>query len=195
MRRRRQCAATPAALSGSERWQCQRLVDHDGPHKASCSDRSTTHCSWKDGGIGAYHTLPGTVRFRPPFWTPERRYRAGGWAVSVLLALTLWWAWSLAAAVGFLVVELFASVRRSHFVDVGRFTAGVWRPATPTAPSLIFGVAFAMHGEGRTAKRAGLQVILGPVVVGVFSLMPRSEWPAYERSRAAFKARQKGPRS
>lgn len=58
----------------------------------------------------------------------------------------------------------------------------------PAAPPLIFGIGWAMHGEGR---KAGLEVILGPVVVGVFSLVPRSEWPAYKRSQAAFEALQK----
>lgn len=106
----------------------------------------------------------------------------------------MWRYTSLVSAVTFLGLELLLSVRRAHFVDPGRFTAGVW-PVSPAAPPLIFGVGFAMHGEGRNAKKAGLEVVLGPVVVGAFALVPRSEWTAYKRSQVAFTAQQKEPRS
>jgi hypothetical protein len=81
------------------------------------------------------------------------------------------------------------SFRRPRFVDLGRYTAGAW-PVTPTAPPLIFALAWVTHGEGPNAKIAGLEIVVGPVVVGAYSLVPRSEWPAYKRSQAAFKALQ-----
>lgn len=117
-------------------------------------------------------------------------YRVAEWIALVLGALFLWWSCSLVTAVVFVALELLLLARRAHFVDVGRFTAGVW-PVNPAGPSLIFGVAWAFHGEGRNAKKAGLEVIVGPVVIGVFSLVPRAEWPAYKRTHAEFVAEQK----
>ncbi|MGX1268028.1 hypothetical protein [Streptomyces phaeoluteigriseus] len=118
----------------------------------------------------------------------------GPWALLGPIAYLLWQYASPTTALVFVALELLISVRRPRFVDLGRFTAGVW-PVTPAAPPLIFGVAWATHGEGRNAKIAGLEVILGPVVVGAFSLVPRREWPAYKRSQAAFKAMQEERRS
>ncbi|MGW6792382.1 hypothetical protein [Streptomyces chartreusis] len=154
MRRRRQCPAIPAALVGSQSQQCQRLVDHDGPHKASYSDRSTMHYSWEGDAtsIFGFQTLPGTVRFRSPFWTPQRRSRADEWTVSVLIALVLGWCWSLSAAAGFLVLELFTSIRRPHFVDVGRFTAGVYLVRRDNYPA-FFAIGFTRYGPEAPAAR------------------------------------------
>ncbi|MFE4580164.1 hypothetical protein [Streptomyces chartreusis] len=115
---------------------------------------------------------------------------AGEWTVLVLAACLLWRYVSVTTAATYLALQLLLSVRRAHFVDVGRFTVGVW-PVTPTAPALLFGIAFATHGEGWNAKKAGLEVVLGRVVVGAFSLVPRSEWAAYQRSQALFAAQQK----
>ncbi|MBK3639517.1 hypothetical protein [Streptomyces sp. MBT33] len=176
MRRRRQCPAVPAALVGSQGWRCQRLVDHEGPHKASYSDRSTMHYSWEDcaTSIFEYQTLPGTVRFRAPFWTPQRRYRTGEWTVSVLIALALWWVWSETAAAVFLVLELFTSIRRAHFVAVGRFTAGVYLVRRDNYPA-FFAIGFARYGPEANAKRSGLQVVVGRLSLIVCALFPRDE--------------------
>ncbi|MFD3309367.1 hypothetical protein [Streptomyces sp. NPDC058656] len=140
--------------------------------------------------------FPGTVWFhRPDRVRIGKTARfLGEWTALGLLAALLWWGDSWVTAAVFLALDVLLSVRRAHFVDLGRFTAGVW-PVTPAAPSVIFGVAFALHGEGQNAKRAGIEIILGPVVVGAFSLVPRSEWPAYKRSQAAFDAWQKERRS
>jgi hypothetical protein len=137
--------------------------------------------------------LPGTVWFHRPDRAAQVGKTArilGEWTAYGLVAALLWWSDSWVTAAVFFALELLLSVRRAHIVDLGRFTAGVW-PVSPAAPPLIFGVGFAMHGEGRNAKKAGIEVFLGPVVVGAFSLVPRSEWPAYKRSQAAFTAQQK----
>ncbi|MEU0429769.1 hypothetical protein ABZ235_40620 [Streptomyces canus] len=192
MKRRRQCPAIPAALVGSQGWRCQRLVDHDGPHKASYSDRSTMHYSWEGDAtsIFGYQTLPGTVRFRSPFWTPQRRYRAGEWTVSLLIALALGWCWSLSAAAVFLVLELFTSIRRAHFVDVGRFTAGVYLVRRDNYPA-FFAIGFARYRPEANAKRSGLQVVVGRLSLIVCALLPRSEWADYQHRKAEREARRK----
>ncbi|AIS02589.1 hypothetical protein [Streptomyces glaucescens] len=140
--------------------------------------------------------LHGTVWFHRPDRTRVKQtaWLLAPWALLGSIAYLLWRYSSPAAAVVFVALELLMSVRRPRFVDLGRFSVGVW-PVTPAAPPLIFGIAWATHGEGRNAEIAGLEVILGSVVVGAFFIVPRSEWPAYKRSQAAFKAQQKGRRS
>ncbi|WP_411147425.1 hypothetical protein [Streptomyces sp. A30] len=191
MKRRRQCPAIPAALVGSQGWRCQRLVDHDGPHKASYSDRSTMHYSWEGDatGIFGYQTLPGIVRFRSPFWTPQRRYRAGEWTVSLLITLVLGWCWSLRAAAVFLVLELFTSIR-AHFVDVGRFTAGVYLVRRDNYPA-FFAIGFARYGPEANSKRSGLQVVVGGLSLIVCALLPRGEWADYQHRKAEREALRK----
>ncbi|MFC9280885.1 hypothetical protein [Streptomyces collinus] len=188
MKRRRQCAAIPAALVGSQGWRCQRLVDHAGPHKASYSAQSTMHYSWEDGAtsIFGYQTLPGTVRFRTPFWTPQRRYRAGEWTVSLLVALGLWRYWSAAAAAVFLVLELCTSIRRAHFVDVGRFTAGV---VVGPRLNFLFGIAFTRYG--RQDRLSGFEVMIGRRSLIVCALLPRAEWADYKHRAAQREALRK----
>jgi hypothetical protein len=189
MRRRRQCTTWSCFAVDV---QCQRLAKHDGPHGASPTPTYDRHWSWTDGDPNAITVLPGTVWFHRPDRTRVKKAARllGEWTVHGLVAALLWWGDSWVAAAVFLALELLLSVRRARFVDLGRFTAGVW-PVTPAAPPLIFGVAWALHGEGRNARKAGLEVILGPVVIGAFSLVPRAEWPAYKRSQAAFVAQQK----
>ncbi|MFE7072600.1 hypothetical protein ACFU96_21215 [Streptomyces sp. NPDC057620] len=193
MRRRRQCTTWSCSAVDV---QCQRLARHDGPHGASPTSTYERHWSWSDGDPDAIEVLPGTVWFHPPDRARHAKTarRLGEWTALGLFAALLWWADSWATAFVFLALEMLLSVRRARFVDLGRFTAGVWR-VTKVAPPVIFGVAFVLHGEGRNAKKAGIEIILGPVVVGAFSLMPRSEWPAYKRSQAAFDAQQKERRS
>ncbi|MFJ1552763.1 hypothetical protein [Streptomyces mirabilis] len=188
MRRRRQCAAVPASFVGSQGWRCQRLVDHDGPHKASYSERSTMHYSWRDGAtsIFGYQTLPGTVRFR----SPQRQYRAGEWTVSVLIALTLGWCWSLTAAAVFLVLELFTSIRQAHFVHAGRFTAGVFLVRRDNYPA-FFAVGFNRYGPEADAKRNGLQVVVGRLALIVCTLLPRDEWAGFQHRAAQREALRK----
>lgn len=196
MKRRRQCPAIPAGFANGLR--CQLVLGHEGFHKASHSEESSAHFAWGYSAIGIfeYHVLPGTVRFRQPRARVAKAARlAGEWTALLGATLAVWLCSSLGAAVVFLGLRVLMDVRRPHFIDVGRFTAGVW-PASPAAPPLIFGIGWARHGEGRDAKKAGFEVIIGGVVVGVFSLVPRSEWPAYKRAQAAFHAtKRKGRRS
>ncbi|MFG2761519.1 hypothetical protein [Streptomyces wuyuanensis] len=191
LRRLRQC---PARTSFELNLQCQRTGGHEGPHKASPSERSLVHYSWTDPpahlawtGV-TYELLSGTVRYGPDRpATPTVAYRAGEWAVDLVVAVVWWLMWGPAAAIGFLALTRLLSVRRPRFVDVGRFTVGVW-PVTYDAPPLIFGIAWLRRGEGRSAEKCGLEVVIGRVVVGAFSLESRKEW---KRSRAEFRARQR----
>ncbi|QOV40202.1 hypothetical protein IM697_18445 [Streptomyces ferrugineus] len=194
MKRRRQCPARPKWYIG-DRWQCQRLAEHDGPHQASYSKKSRAHLSWRDGDDRFdYETLPGTVRYRLPFWTADRIVRSIEWAAYAVITFTLWRCWSLSAAAGFLVAELLLSVRRSHFLDFGRFILGVWR-VPPTAPAPILGIGWVLHGKDRAGPKAGLDLVIGRVAMGAFTLMPRKEWAEYKRNKAERRAREAGATS
>lgn len=155
--------------------QCQRLTKHDGPHKASLSDHSTTHHSWTDSADPfSYKTLPGTVRYRPA-GTPSRAYLAGEWALDLALAALLWFTASATSALVFLVLTRLLSVRRPHFVDVGRFTADLFLVSRRNYPP-FFAIGFARYGPEPDAGRSGLQVIVGRVSLMVCALLPRDEW-------------------
>lgn len=178
--KRRQCSAESSAV----RLRCQRLVDHEGPHKASNRKRATVHCSWEDEATSTEHRiLSGAVYYRPPFRSAPTAYRVGEWTVSLAVALGLWWCWSLTTAVVFFVGELLLAVRRPHFVDFGRFTVGVW-PVPPTAPAPIIGLGWMLHGEDRTGPKAGLELVVGRAAVAAFALMTRTEWAEFKRNRA-----------
>lgn len=112
------------------------------------------------------------------------------WTAPALVALFLgWWA-SLTTGITYLALLALLSVRRPRFVDVGRFTAGVWHvPPGPNTP--IIGLFWNRHGIGPSAPKAGLDLVIGKYGMGVFALMPRSKWPAYKQARAAQRARRK----
>jgi hypothetical protein len=186
MIRRRQCPAVATVVIGADRWRCQRLLEHDGPHEASWSDRSAWHYAWEDGATSVfdYKMLRGTVRFRTPFWTPQRRNRAALVALSASIAASLWWAISLTAAVVYLVVDLHTSTRRPHFVDIGRFTAGVYPNRRDNFPP-GFAIGFARYGPEADASRSGLALTIGRLSLIACALLPRAEW-------ADFQARQAG---
>ncbi|MEU1273478.1 hypothetical protein [Streptomyces sp. NPDC005799] len=142
------------------------------------------HYSWEDGATIAEHRLlSGTVFYRSPFWSAPTAYRAGEMTVSVTVALGLWCCWSLTTSVVFLIGDLLLSVRRPHFFDLGRFTAGIW-PVSPTARAPIIGLGWMLHGDDRTAPKAGLELVIGRVAVAAYTLMPRKEWAEYKRNRA-----------
>ncbi|MFF4543671.1 hypothetical protein ACFY1J_05400 [Streptomyces sp. NPDC001406] len=184
---RRQCSSWALSSVGL---RCQRRAGHDEPHGASYSARSTMHHSWADGAdFFGYRWLPGTIRYRPTL-TRSRAFRVGEWTVSVLLALLLWWAVSLVTAIVFLIGELWLSVRRPHFVDVGRFTAGVFFVSRKNSPP-SFAVGFTRYGPEADARRSGLQVSIGRRSLMVCALLPRDEWADYKRRNAEREARRK----
>ncbi|MFB7414834.1 hypothetical protein ACFC18_21945 [Streptomyces sp. NPDC056121] len=189
MKRRRQCPAIPTGLIGADRWRCQRLVDHAGRHEASKSDRSAWHYAWSDGAtsIFDYKMLHGTVRFPAPFWTPRRRYRAAEVAMSAVSAAALWWAFSLYAVCMFLLADLHTSIRRSHFVDVGRFTVGVYCNRRDNYPP-GFAIGFARYGPEAGAPRSGLTVTIGRLTLIACVLLPRAEWADFQ-ARPAYGGR------
>ncbi|GAA5070711.1 hypothetical protein [Streptomyces similanensis] len=126
--------------------------------------------------------------------TPENRclpWRIGAFVFHLGWAGLLWESFSPLCALVFLVLTLAGSIRRARFVDVGRFTAGVWR-ASPAAPPVIVGIAWVLHHDGR--KKAGVEIVVGSVCMGVFALMPRSEWPSYKRRKAESEERREGRR-
>ncbi|GAA2439419.1 hypothetical protein [Streptomyces glaucus] len=191
-RRQRQC---PVWSCFFFTLQCQRLAGHQGAHAASGSERHERHWAWTDEDPHTIDHLPGTVRFPRP--GPSRVGKAarflGEWTANALIAALLWQWVSLGSALVYLVVQVLLSAQRSHFVDFGRFTVGVW-PASPNVPPAIFAISWLWHGQGRNAKRAGLEVVLGRVSVGAHALAPRKEWAASKRERAALRAAQKGHR-
>jgi hypothetical protein len=168
MRRQRQCPT----WSGFEiDVQCQRLARHEGPHRASARAAAQSYRSWSDANPKTVELLPGTVWFDHPL--PPRAAKAARFLGELTgLVVVLWWlTQSVTAAVVYFAMQVLLCVQRSHFVDVGRFTAGVWL-VNLTAPRLIFGVAWMFHGEGRSAKKAGLEVVLGPRCPG--RVLPRA---------------------
>ncbi|OVZ99550.1 hypothetical protein B9W64_37800 [Streptomyces sp. CS159] len=132
-----------------------------------------------------------TNRHCPPD-KPCLALRCGEAAFTVGCAGLLWMAFSPLCALVYFVLSLLTSVRRAHFVDVGRFTAGVWR-ATPAAPPVILGIAWILHADGQ--KKAGIEFMISGVSAAVFALAPRSEWPEHKRLLDRCKALQKGRRS
>lgn len=182
MKRRLQCPARPTGYT-ENRWQCQCITQHQSPHKASYSNKSRSHVSWKDeDSVFEHESLPGTIRYRPPIWTTVRALRNLEWAVYLWLTAGLWRYLSPAAAAGFFVA-LLLSVRRTHFLDFGRFTVGVWRIA-PTSPAPIVGIGWMLHGKDRTGPKAGLDMVIGRVGMGAFALMRREEWAEFKRDKA-----------
>lgn len=182
---RRQCS-TPAAALGKQ-WTCQRLAGHQGPHEASYSKRSTMHYAWNDGDLlPAYRLLSGTVR-----WKRSLASRLGVGTAAALFygipAALLFVGLSPLAASVFLVMSAWLSIDRARFVDLGRFTVGVWRvPLTSPAP--IIGLGWMLHGKDRTGPKAGLDFVLGGRAIAVFTLMPRKEWAEHKRRLAKWPA-------
>jgi hypothetical protein len=181
--RRRQCLTWAKREVGL---QCQRRARHDGPHQASFSDRSGTHFEWNDGANRfGYEVHPGTVRYRPG--TPSLAYRLGEWTASVLFfgafGTLMWVIGSPVAAVTYCLVVMLLSVQRPHFVDVGRFTAGVFLVPQRNFPP-FFAIGFARYGPEPDAGRSGLQVIIGRRSLMVCALLPRTEWVEFQRRTA-----------
>lgn len=144
--------------------------------------------------------LAGQLLLNWPWGSQRTRRRVHFWSTWAAIGIVCWLLWHdmghpVLACGLFLLYALLSLPRRgrARYVDFGRFTVGAW-PVTPTAPLLIFGIGWSRHGDGPRAKKAGLEIILGRVVVGAFSLVPRAEWPAYKRSQAAFAAQQKEAR-
>ncbi|QFG13345.1 membrane protein [Streptomyces phage Gilgamesh] len=115
--------------------------------------------------------------------------RLGEAAWTIGWTVLLWTVVSPLCALVYFALSLLTSVRRAHFVDVGRFTAGVWT-ASPAAPPVIFGVAWILHSDGR--KKAGIEVMISGVSAAVFALASRADWPEHKRLLDRCKARQKG---
>ncbi|MFJ7004212.1 hypothetical protein ACIQWY_29905 [Streptomyces albidoflavus] len=118
-----------------------------------------------------------------------RAARLMGHAVVAAPGVVLLWVFvSESAAVLYLLLEALQCVGRSHFVDVGRFTAGVW-PVTPSSPPVLAGIGWVRHGDGRAGPKAGVQVVLCNVVMAVFAYMPRDMWAEYRKDQAKARAR------
>ncbi|PNG22322.1 hypothetical protein [Streptomyces cahuitamycinicus] len=183
MIRRRQC---PTWSKREIDLQCQRRARHDGPHQASFSDRHPSHFQWENGANRfGYEVRPGTVRYRPG--TPSLAYRFGEWTASVLFfgvfGTLLWAMCSPVAAVTYCLVVALLSVQRPHFVDIGRFTAGVFLVPQRNFPP-FFAIGFARYGPETDAGRSGLQVIIGRRSLMVCALLPRAEWAEFQRRSA-----------
>ncbi|WP_328736593.1 hypothetical protein [Streptomyces bobili] len=189
--RRRQCPTWSKPEIGL---QCQRRAQHDGPHQASFSDGSPSHFVWKDGDNRfGYEVRRGTVRYRPD-GTPSLAYRLGEWTASVLFfgvfGTLMWVMCSPVAAVAYCLVVVLLSVQRPRFVDVGRFTVGVFLVPRRNYPP-FFAIGFAWYGPKPDAGRSVLQVTIGRGSLMVCALVPRAEWAEFQRRRAKRETRQK----
>ncbi|MFB8120562.1 hypothetical protein ACFC51_32450 [Streptomyces sp. NPDC055962] len=189
MRRRRQCPAWSGFAVGI---QCARLAKHDGLHGASPSADYGRHWSWPDDDPDHLDVLPGTVWFQSPASVAHSRtFRVGEWAGRVVGAAAFWYLFGPIDAAVYFGLDLLLSVRRPHFVDVGRFTAGVFLVSRRNYPP-IFAIGFTRYGPEANAERSGLQVILGPVSLMVCALLPRKDWADYQRRKAERAAQRKG---
>lgn len=119
---------------------------------------------------------------RRPFWGGPWKLRAGecavhGAALVILCLLGL----PVAASgffVGYLLLSLPLRVRRSRFLDFGRWTVGLWG----VHESVIVHIAFMRYRP--EARPCGLSVTVGRATVGFFALMPRGEWEAFKERGA-----------
>jgi hypothetical protein len=142
--------------------------------------------------------LPRVFRFPRPFWTEKRVRRASRALTVAFIALDLvlialaWYLWPVPYLVtaAYTVWMALTWVKRPHFLDFGRFTAGVW-PVRPDMNTPILGLFWARHGNGAKGPKAGLELVIGSHGMGVFALVPRSEWPAYKQAKAKRRARRK----
>jgi hypothetical protein len=110
-------------------------------------------------------------------------YQLGEWAMTLVTAAMLWLWVSLPAALAFFLLDLLLSIRRPHFLDLGRFTVGVC-----LGPRLkfLFGVAFTRYGE--EGRISGFEVLILRHSLMVCALLPRDEWVAFQRRMAERRA-------
>ncbi|MFK0279493.1 hypothetical protein ACIQVL_03330 [Streptomyces sp. NPDC090499] len=148
------------------------------------------HRSWHKN---VYEWRPGTALYAPRATT----YRIGWHGADILSVLGLWAFASVGAAASFAVLEVLLSIRQPRFVDLGRFTAGVWHVPYSAKPR-VFGIACGIDGGQRSRQRAGVQVVIGGVSLGVFALLDRYEWRQWKehlREQAAVRSDRKESRS
>ncbi|MET8717395.1 hypothetical protein ABZV52_29965 [Streptomyces sp. NPDC004735] len=107
--------------------------------------------------------------------------------MTLLGSAAIWYLFGLSDAAVYMGLSLLLSVRRPHFVDVGRFTAGVFLVSRRNYPP-IFAIGFTRYGPEADAPPNGLQVILGPVSLMMCSLLPRDEWADFQRRQAEREA-------
>jgi hypothetical protein len=194
-RRSGQCPAKPKGHVLLCRWRCQLGTGHDGPHRGSFF-YDKQHFVWTDGAtVLECGIRPGALRYRPLFWTPKR-FRAFTRAMDGLSIALAWLAWSLPwwCAAVYTVWVVLEWVKRPHFLDVGRFTAGIWH-VRPGCGTPILSLGWVRNGPGPAGPKAGLEMVIGDIGLGVFALMPRSEWPACKRAKAERRARAKERKS
>ncbi|MDV6291343.1 hypothetical protein R2F25_38680 [Streptomyces sp. UP1A-1] len=83
----------------------------------------------------------------------------------------------------YLALTLLWSVRRHHFLDLGRFTVGV---VVGPRVKILFGVALTRYGD--QGRVSGFEVMLLRHSLLVCALAPRDEWKAFQRRNAARRA-------
>ncbi|WP_371605033.1 hypothetical protein OG345_42200 (plasmid) [Streptomyces sp. NBC_01220] len=189
MKRRRRCQEWSGFAVDI---QCARLARHDGSHGASPSSDYGRHWAWSDADLDAITVLPGTVWFHetPAPGPRSRAFRVCEWVARALTGAGFWYlSGPLCAAVYFGLATLL-SVRRPHFVDVGRFTAGVFLVSRRNFPP-IFAFGFTRYGPQADALRSGLQIVFGPVSLMVCALLPRNEWADFQSRNAERAAKRK----
>ncbi|MBZ6253559.1 hypothetical protein KVH27_34995 [Streptomyces olivaceus] len=114
---------------------------------------------------------------------PSRAYRLGELACDLVVAALLWWLFSSITAIVFFGLTRLRAVRRHHFLDWGRFTAGV---IVGTHLKFLFGVALTRYASGGGV--CGLEVLIGRHSLIVCAFATRDEWEAFERRNAERRA-------
>ncbi|WP_130340462.1 hypothetical protein [Streptomyces sp. BK022] len=155
------------------------------------------HHSWSEGADRfGYQWLPGNVRFRKRECQALDKvsYGLGGLVVRVLMSAALWASGNPGAAAVFFVLDMLLSVRRPHFVDVGRFTVGVFLAVPRSNCEPFFSIGFTRHGPDAGAPANGLSIGFGRVVLMACTLLPRAEWKVFRAEQAERRAQRKGPR-
>ncbi|MET8696895.1 hypothetical protein ABZV65_30645 [Streptomyces bauhiniae] len=155
------------------------------------------HHSWPEGADRfGYQWLPGNVRFRKREQQILDRvsYGLGGFTARACMATVLWVSGNPCAAAVFFLLDLLLSVRRPHFVDIGRFTVGVFLAVPRSNCEPFFSIGFTRHGPDANAPANGLSIGFGRVVLMACTLLPRKEWKVFRAEQAERRAQRKGPR-
>ncbi|MFB6629970.1 hypothetical protein ACFCWY_08750 [Streptomyces sp. NPDC056362] len=157
--------------------ECQRPQRHRGPHRASPNGSEPMHRSWT--GF-TYEWRPGTA-WRRPYHSLDMFVGLGLGVAYVLVLMTYY---SLSSALTAAVVLMVLQTNQPHFVDFGRFSAGIWPEPRGEGSVSFFAIGRGIDGCRRAPHRSGLWISLGGVTVSVFAVLTRDEWAQWTAYKA-----------
>ncbi|MER7952047.1 hypothetical protein ABTY59_32115 [Streptomyces sp. NPDC096079] len=126
-----------------------------------------------------YEWRPGTARHWQHRLDEYVGLAIGVAYTSVLMAFSL-----LQQALIVVVLYAVMQTRQPHFVDLGRFSAGIWPEPRRGGSTSFLAIGWGIDGGGRAPHRSGLWITLGGVTVGAFALMTRDEWAQWTAYKA-----------